>query len=337
MSPEAIPGEARKIATATFDANHVPPEHPTLHTLYVAPRQGGGFCFEWTNYSGGCADPQGTAEYAKTHPAARSLGVDWIEDGYPSLVSGWVRAAVAKSVEARFADGTSASIPVTWVSAPIDAGFFVYPIPAGHLTSTDALASVVALDATGNVIDRQDFRPTNPLDQDVMQTLPDGTTYSLPRRADAADARKIISFSATKGSDIYLWVMPRTGGGVCYLFNRGEGCPPADSMADIPEALNGGISGGANPVLFFAQTKPNVAAVELRYQNGQTQRLTPVDGFVLAEIPPAHYEPGTRLVAAVALDQSGNAISTQPYQPQDVGVYPCQKPIDLGYGAKACP
>ena len=337
MSPEAISGEAREITTATFDANSIHSDNPTLHTLYVAPRQGGGFCFLWTEYSGGCADKE-SAAMATTDPAARQLGVDWLANDYAILVSGWVRNGTAKTVEARFADGTTATIPVTWVSAPIDAGFFVYPVPPAHQTRADALASVVALDADGNVVGRQDFRLTDPLDQDVMQTLPDGTTYSLPRRADAANARKIVSFRSTKGNEIYLWVMPRTGGGACYLFNRGEGCPPAGSLADLPDALNGGLSGGADPVLFFAQAKSDVAAIELRYEDGASEQLTPVDGFVLAEITPAHYNLGTRLVAAVALDQSGNAIYTQRYQPRDAaGVYPCQKPVDRGYGVKICP
>lgn len=337
MSPEAIPGQARKITSATFDANHVHSTHPTLHTLYIAPRKGGGFCYLWTNYSGGCADPKSTAAYARTHPAARPLGIDWLGNDYPVVVSGWVRTGAAKTVEARFADGTTATIPVTWVSAPIDAGFFVYPVPPAHQTRDNALASVVALDANGNVVGRQDFRLTSPLDEDVMQTLPDGTKYSLPRRADAANARKVISFRSTKGSEVYLWVMPRTGGGACYLFNRGRGCDPADFMTAIPSALNGGLSGGADPVLFFAEAKPDVAAVELRYQNGETERLTPVDGFVLAEITPAHYKLGTRLEAAVALDQSGKTIDTQRYEPRGVGVYPCKTPTNLGYGVKACP
>ncbi len=134
MSPEAIPGQARRITSATFDANHVHSTHPTLHTLYIAPRKGGGFCYLWTNYSGGCADPKSTAAYARTHPAARPLGIDWLGNDYPVVVSGWVRTGAAKTVEARFADGTTATIPVTWVSAPIDAGFFVYPVPPAHQT-----------------------------------------------------------------------------------------------------------------------------------------------------------------------------------------------------------
>jgi hypothetical protein len=326
MSPQAIPDQARKITTATFDANHVPPGHPTVHTLYVAPRKGGGFCYLWTDYSGGCADARST----------RPVGVDWLENDYAVLASGWVRTDAVKTVEARFADGTTAAIPVTWVSAPISAGFFLYPVPLAHQTRRDALSSVVALDAHGDVVGKQGFSLTRPLDQEVIQTLPDGRRYSLPRGWHAAQARKAISLRSTKGSEILLWLMPRTGGGVCYLFNRGEGCVPPASDPGI-QPLNGGLRGGADPVLFFAQTKPEVATVELRYQDGERERLTPVEGFVLTEIGPAHYERGKRLAAAVALDRSGNVIYTTRESPNSLGVYPCRVPKKLGYGVMACP
>jgi len=324
MSPHAIPGEARKITAATFDADHVPPDHPTLHTLYVAPAKGGGFCFLWTDYSGGCAKAK----------SGRPLGVDWLADDFTVLASGWVRTDDVATVEARFADGTTATIPVTWVSAPISAGFFVYPVPAAHLTRADALASVVALDAHGNAVGRQDFSLTKPLDEDVMQTLPDGRRFSLPKGWQAARARKVISFRTTKGSEAYVWLMPRTGGGSCYLFNRGQGC--IASGPGIPP-LNGGLNGGSDPLLYFAETKPDVATVELRYQNGGRERLTPVDGLVLAEITPAHYKQGTRLQTVIALDREGHALYRQPQDPRSVGVYPCQTPRNLGYGVRACP
>lgn len=80
-----------------------------------------------------------------------------------------------------------------------------------------------------------------------------------------------------------------------------------------------------------------VATVELRYQNGKRERLKPIDGFLLHELTPAHYERGTRLVAAVALNRSGKAISTQRFQPQETGVYPCKKSVHRGYGVNTCP
>lgn len=299
VSPWTKLGQAHEIMTATFDANNLPPEHPILHTLYVAPRNGGGFCFLWTGFGGSCADPEDAAK-ATTDPAARPLGLESLENDYTGFVDGWIRTD-ARTVEARFADGTTAQIPVTWVSAPIDAGFFAYVVPSAHLTRADALTSVVALDANGGVVGRQTFALTKPLDEDVMQTLPDGRKLSLPRRAQAARAREIV-----KSGPAYLWVMPRTGGGSCYLYGTGVGgggfaCVSPYWAARLP-AINGG---GANG-MYFAQVKPSIATIELHFRNGDRERLTPVDGFVLHKI-----ESGTPLVAAVGLDRSGKVIFRQ--------------------------
>lgn len=335
MSPEAIPGEAREIMSATFDATGIHPDKPTVHTLYVAPTKSGGFCYVWSHSGGGCAP----GKNAPTNPAMQALGplgLSWMGNDYTLMLSGWVRAGETHTVEAHFADGSSATIPITWVSAPINAGFLNYVVPTKHQTRADALTSVVALDADGHVLGRQDFPLTDPLDEQVVQTLPDGTKVSLSRRADAAAARKIISFKAADGSDVWLWVMPREGGGVCFSYNQGGGCPPPAAMERGP-AFGGGFSIGSKRVLFFAQSKPEVTTIELRYQNGDTERLTPVEGFVLHEVAPAHYTPGTRLVSAVGLDRNGDEIFTQPFQPQQTGVYPCDNPVDRGYGVKTCP
>jgi len=99
MSPEAIPGEARKITTATFDADHSVGSHPTRHTLYVAPRKGGGFCYLWTDFSGGCVD-------ATT--ASGPLSMSWVGNDFALLLGGTVRTGDTRTVEARFADGTTA-------------------------------------------------------------------------------------------------------------------------------------------------------------------------------------------------------------------------------------
>jgi len=99
-------------------------------------------------------------------------------------------------------------------------------------------------------------------------------------------------------------------------------CASQASGYSYTPAYAGSLERGLTRVLFFDQTEPEVATIELRYQNGERERLTPIDEFVLHEITPAHYRPGTRLVAAVALNRSGKAIGTQLFHPQDKGLYP---------------
>lgn len=303
VSPQTKLGQPREIMTATFDANNLPPQNATLHTLYVAPRTGGGFCYLWTDYGGSCADPQDAAQ-ATTKPAARPMGLSWLEHDYVGFVDGWARGG-AETVEAHFADGTTASIPVTWVSAPISAGFFAYVVPAEHQTRGDALAAVVALDVDGNVVDKQTFTLTKPLDEDVMQTLPDGQKLSLPRRAQAARGRELFSFRTASGGHAYLWVMPRTGGGTCFLYSTGagggRGCTSPYRQARLPAVDGGGTNG-----VYFAQVKPKIATLELRFRNGDRERLTPIDGFVLHQMT---HETGR--ISVLGLGPSGKAIYRQ--------------------------
>jgi hypothetical protein len=331
MNPHAVSGETRKVMTTRFERNG------REHTLYVAPRKGGGFCELWSGADGGCApakSPRSTAESR----AAGPLGVSWtsVNNDPPMVIDGFVRVGATQTVEARFADGATAPIHVTWVSAPINAGFFVYIVPKVHRALARALRSVVALDAQGRVVGREraPSRPTwHP--RFVSQSLPDGTRTLLPRTAELANARRLFSFRATNGSRVFLWIVPLTGGGVCEVDNLGEGCGPS-----VP-AFNGGLYGGlrsrTNRVLFAGQTTPEVATVVLRYENGESERLTPIHGLVVHDINPAHYKRGTRLLAAIAFGRSGKAIFTEHFRPQDPFTYPCQKPLSLGHGVQKCP
>jgi len=196
--------------------------------------------------------------------------------------------------------------------------------------------------------------------QSVVRTLPDGTKAAFPRGAEVAKARRIISFRTTdpfvapsqnaRHSRVYLWLVPLTGGGHCFVTNGAEGMlvPPGvcliprvvekysspneslpnQALSESNSVFEGGLSVGGTRMLLFALAKPAVARVELLYQNGERERLKPIDGVVLHELKPAHWKPGTRLVAAVAHNRSGKAISTEQFQAQSPGVYPCKEPTN---------
>ena len=60
----------------------------------------------------------------------------------------------AASVEVQFEDGSSVTIPVVWVSAPIDAGFFGYEVPAAHLRVGARPTLLILRDANGTELRR---------------------------------------------------------------------------------------------------------------------------------------------------------------------------------------
>jgi hypothetical protein len=150
MDPGAIAGETRKVMTMSFSGGR--------HTLFVAPTAAGGLCFEWTQDMGGC-DRNGDI------PLAVSWGAPAVDSGPPStpedfgMVEGHVHAPWVDAVEVRLSDGSSVEPELTWVSPPIDAGFFVYEAPKGlTIRSVVATKNGEAVDADnfGSGVDRFD-------------------------------------------------------------------------------------------------------------------------------------------------------------------------------------
>lgn len=184
------------------------------------------------------------------------------------------------------------------------------------------------------MVGRETFRLPDPKDVEVPQRLPNDELVSLPRRAITERARAIIDFEASDGSRVTPWVMPTTDGGRCHYSSRWGGCPPVGF--ELPTAMGGGIAGG-KPVLFEGEVRDEVVVVELLFEDGTLERVTPVEGFVVAEIGPEHYERGHRLEAAVARDEDGRVLQRQEYRTDFPGVYPCDKPVDIGKGVMSCP
>ena len=80
-----------------------------------------------------------------------------------------------------------------------------------------------------------------------------------------------------------------------------------------------------------------VASVELRYEDGSSERIRPTDGFVLTEVRAAHYPRGHRLALAIAYDRDGRELQRQTFDTRSTGTYPCEKPVDIGKGVMSCP
>jgi len=331
MDPQVVPNSARKVMETDVDGQR--------RTLWVAPTKKGGYCFVWTDFLAGCAaDPEAIAGGSR-HPDDVSpalLGLTWQPDerGVPQLAGGHLhaRARDTDQLTVEFADGTSATVPFVWVSAPIDAGFYIYAVPGEHRRVDHQVTAIVARDRDGHVLARQMFELTRPEDVLHAVRLPDGQMAEVPPNAVVERARKVIDFGSQNGGRVTLWLIPRQDGRYCYAYNRGGGCPPRALDVTMAAGLQGGPS-----VLFSGQVRPQVAAVELRYEDGKVERLKPIEGFVLYEIPSTHYPRGSRLEVAVAIDENGRVLESQQFDTHMFGIYPCDKPVDVGKGVMACP
>ena len=335
MDPGIIPNSARKVTEVEHDGK--------VGVLWVAPTKRGGFCLVWTAFFGGGCIP----DRASLHTSVARypddvkpilLGLSWNGDptdgGIVPSFSGSLLEPKTDRLVVSYADGEEAEVPITWVTRPIDAGFYAYWIPEGHRRRGHHLTAVTALDADGTVLARQTFQLTPPQEMERMVQLPDGQTAFLPKKAVVARARKLIDFASQSGTRVTLWVIPSTDGGRCYVFNRGSGCPTPPAEA---HPLGAGLFGGGRPVLIAGEVRSDVATYELYYEDGVVERLRPIEGFILHEISERHYQRGHRLNLVRALDREGRELARLRVRADATGVYPCEKPIDIGHGVMACP
>ena len=121
--------------------------------LWIAPTTRGGFCL-FVEGGGGQCDAARTLKFWPTF----SIGGDFSQQGViengPVLIDGSTTLDDATTVEVQFEDGSSVTIPVVWVSAPIDAGFFGYEVPAAHLRVGARPTLLILRDANGNELRR---------------------------------------------------------------------------------------------------------------------------------------------------------------------------------------
>jgi hypothetical protein len=139
MSPRAVAGETREVGRFTFGGS--------TRTLWVAPARNGGFCSLWLPAGGGGCSTSG-------HPVSTGA---LLRQGMPAWVTGDVIAPGVGEVVLRFSDGSSVHPRIVWVSAPIDAGFFAYDVPAGRQTSQIHVTAVDAYDRQGRLVAHQTF------------------------------------------------------------------------------------------------------------------------------------------------------------------------------------
>jgi len=112
---------------------------------------------------GGC---RSKAENSAGSPYVIGFGMTAPRGVVPFVVGGDVPASSAvEKLEIRFEDGSEDSIAVTWVSAPVDAGFYLYEVPAAHAGPGHRPTALVGIDREGREV--------------ASQTLP--TEFPKPR------------------------------------------------------------------------------------------------------------------------------------------------------------
>jgi hypothetical protein len=159
MSPQAVSGETRQVEQVTFGGR--------TRTLWVSPAKNGGFCYLWLpDLPGGCSTPTQhlawVAESVPAHEPGQPAQTTGIPESTPPghFVLDWVAGDItspANDVVIRFSDGSSTHPQITWVSAPISAGFFAYAVPNDKQSSTNHVTAVESFDSHGALVTEQSF------------------------------------------------------------------------------------------------------------------------------------------------------------------------------------
>jgi hypothetical protein len=162
MSPNAASGDTREIGRFTLGG--------VTRTLWVAPARNEGFCVLWLPRGGGGCSTAGlplstgamlVLPHAPTEPAQTPFTPSQIRTlmrkGVPEWITGDVTAGTVSEVLIRFSDGHTVRPRIVWVSAPINAGFFAYDVPADEQSTRAHVTAVDAYDRNGRLVRRQTF------------------------------------------------------------------------------------------------------------------------------------------------------------------------------------
>lgn len=146
MAPSVISEQAREVSSC-------PLSDGGQTVLWVAPTKTGGFCHFFSGALGGC---RSKAENSATSPYVIGFGMTGPRGRVPFVIGGDIPAASnVETLKLRFADGNETTIPIEWVSAPIDAGFYLYEVPREHWEPGHLPAMLIGLGADGEEVARQ--------------------------------------------------------------------------------------------------------------------------------------------------------------------------------------
>jgi hypothetical protein len=151
-------GVNAKRAIKVLDARVAP---QTTWTVWLAPTRQGGYCASVGGKNGRgtfyCTGPDGydrlsvgVGLYGRVAPDGEILSG-------PVVLDGGTSNPKADSLVLRFEDGKSVSIPLVWVTAPVNAGFFVYSVPETHWRIGHLPTTLTMLSADGDKLDEREI------------------------------------------------------------------------------------------------------------------------------------------------------------------------------------
>ena len=306
-------------------------------TLWVAPNRRGGYCTALV----GPGHPGGFGCLWEQRPPVApgievrgSMSPEGVIRSGPVLVSGSVGDEQAETIELRYQDGDVDRQTLVWVSSPIGAGFFLFDVPEEHWGKGRQFERLVLRDAEGRELHSEALTSPRPPAIDAKT--------GAPSEALQEQAQKLITIRTHTGVEAALWTAPAPNGRTCQWLRLGAsgfggGCSARDIHRPLLAFLQS--QGGGVVLLSGGPVRPDVAEIEVRYENGEGAVVPVAKGMWLYEIKPEHFSRGHRPELLIARDADGRELARRRQETKAYGAYPCEKPVPIpdGYGERACP
>jgi hypothetical protein len=265
MESGVIPNQTRLVAT--FDQVQ----------LWVAPTRAGGYCSVMGG-AGGC-DRLGTSPLNVTYGSVTQpgrAGTPYVDLADLRVVDGAINPRWSETVELRFEDGTVLRPRIVWVSVPITQGFFYVPIGNDHRRAGHQLREVVALNADGDIVDRDDSMWRAAHRRPYSDTPPGGA---------AVENAEQVAHVETPSGEAVLWRAPSRFETTCtWLSLAGHYYGPGCRIRGYPSRRVDLVMRG-DVVLLYGVGIPNSGSVRLDFADGHHIALRPnSDGGLLYRI-----------------------------------------------------
>jgi hypothetical protein len=144
LDNRVIYGQTRKIFEREIHGGQV-------LTLWVAPNRRGGFCeaLVGPRHPGGFGCLWERSPLAPTVEVRGPITREGVINGGPVLIWGSVGIGGAETIELHYEDGAFDTQPLTWVSEPIDAAFFLFDITRPHWEKGHQYDRLIVRDGKG--------------------------------------------------------------------------------------------------------------------------------------------------------------------------------------------
>jgi hypothetical protein len=142
------------------------------HVLSLAPTDNESFCWSITGLASGCQtilSARGPFQPGEHEPVRMGLVFTDIPaptmPQSPVLIGGNVRANDSSRLKIEFQDGKNELIPFVWISAPIDAGFFLYELPRERWAPGKRPVALSLYAADGALLSRTTFSVSSTIEE----------------------------------------------------------------------------------------------------------------------------------------------------------------------------